>query len=994
MKRISAAPAYLIDQTRMGSYRPQSSWDYDLRGTGEVPDTASSRFGQNLKSVNTDYPTVYKREINVREHGVLTLECDLGVTSGEGFFMGFYGGKDHDAEAFRMTYRGGFMTARGKKLFPFGEGVHAFKAEVDLDRAFVRLFLDGAFAAECAFTGKAASIANLRFGFDKEDVGEAFLGQKIKLYENFLFNDTCFSEIAGDFGADYDVTVKRGDVKAAYAPYGGRRPDYVRVLEAKGPSETVVARRFARTKAAVVLQLKYLVPACGAKVTVSPLCGDEQALALTDGGDALCFDGKALRRHSANVWQTLRIEADPADGTALIRLNGKKVTTLPLAADCIDGLSVVFETEGEAKLTLADLYAYVTPPKPKDYPTPPVRPKKKGDYYVGMNICSLWREGSHYGWDPIVPFAENKPLLGWYDEGVAETADWELKWMAENGVDFQLYCWYPSEFNVPMIRTSLSSAIHDGHMLADYGDSVKMALLWEASGCGGMTRDDFRNVFVPYWMDYFFDDNRYMRIDGLAVMTVYNPQRLVQAFGSAAALKEELDYLRAEVKKHGYDGMIITCNSTVNGPFYKECGFDAIHAYNNGYKSYDPDFTKGLITTAMAEGSVHVVPTVSVGYNVVAWLDERYPMMTSEDMRDTLIWARDEILPRYDRDSWQSKLVMLSTWNEYGEGTYICPSEGNGFGYLNAVRSAFYEDVPHIDVAPDEKQKARIGTLYPSYRGGIAPLEKLPRTTENYTVYKRYTFASEAELALWEPHGFETLAIKDGRLVATVKEQNPYLVLKDASFLPFPAYKVASVRARIRCSKPVGQADCIQIGFSNAPDGKIAGAVGYCLTDPNKVTELEIDVTRLKNAEWGGEITGFRFDPIWGEGEFELVDVSFMSQPAHLELFIDGEAVKPARYPFIDESGAAVIPFDTRSALVKRAGLYYEWHECDRSLHLFGKADAVFYENRDVALVGGKPVKLGRPVTLYDGMPLIEAGLLAEVLGKKAKVTAEAVEIG
>lgn len=46
----------------------------------------------------------------------------------------------------------------------------------------------------------------------------------------------------------------------------------------------------------------------------------------------------------------------------------------------------------------SDIIAWVKPEEPEDYVPAPVVPKKKGDYVVGMNICSLWREGSHAGW--------------------------------------------------------------------------------------------------------------------------------------------------------------------------------------------------------------------------------------------------------------------------------------------------------------------------------------------------------------------------------------------------------------------------------------------------------------------------------------------------------------------------------------------------------------------------------------------------------------------
>ena len=59
---------------------------------------------------------------------------------------------------------------------------------------------------------------------------------------------------------------------------------------------------------------------------------------------------------------------------------------------------------------------------------------------VGMNICSLWREGSHAGWDCISPYDDVNTVLGFYDEGLPETSDWEIKFMVEHGIDYELYC--------------------------------------------------------------------------------------------------------------------------------------------------------------------------------------------------------------------------------------------------------------------------------------------------------------------------------------------------------------------------------------------------------------------------------------------------------------------------------------------------------------------------------------------------------------------------
>ena len=133
---------------------------------------------------------------------------------------------------------------------------------------------------------------------------------------------------------------------------------------------------------------------------------------------------------------------------------------------------------------------------------------------IGMNMCSLWHTGEHIGWDCISAYPEIKPVLGYYDEGLPEVADWEIKFMLENGVDFQLYCWYSSQSNAPIKVTGLAEAIHDGYFNCRYSDMSRFALLWEAANAAHPAGSEaFRRYFVPYWIEQFFSDKRYMTID-------------------------------------------------------------------------------------------------------------------------------------------------------------------------------------------------------------------------------------------------------------------------------------------------------------------------------------------------------------------------------------------------------------------------------------------------------------------------------------------------
>ncbi len=977
MVKIPESPLILIDDERHNGWMRQSNWDCDLRGAGG--ESCQKSDGRQVLSCNTDYPTCLKRDINRQTDGTLVLETDLTVKSGSGFYIGFWG---KETEAVKLVFENGFFTVAGKTLFAFPYGTHHFLFTADIDKGIAKVHADGVWKADIPFTGNAACIDSFRTGFAKEAVGEALLGLNFKLSKNYLVFDLCVSAVESALPAEYELYTETGKAKAVYRRYTPKTLYHVYDLTAQKETDAGVVRHFDRASGTVSFEIKYLPPEKNAAVKISLLAANRTVITLTDDGEYVNVGEQKLYHHCQNVWQTLNIEADTASQTALISLNGKKITTLAFEnlTEFVDAFSIALHAQKKASVLFADMVVFVKPPYPADYVPEPLVPEKKGDYYVGINVCPIWHGGHHYGWDEITPFQENRPYLGFYDEGIPEVADWEIKWMCEHGIDFELYCWYAGQADAPMVRSSWSSAIHNGHMKARYSDKVKIALLWEASASAHpQSLDDFKKYFVPYFLEYFFKDSRYMTIDGYAIMSIYSPWTLIQNFGSAEKVREALEYLRSEVRGLGYKDLVIMCCSE-NVPNTKLCGVDAVHAYNWGRKGYDPDATKEYVREDVKAGYVHCVPTVSMGYNVVAWNMGRFPCMKPDDMKMLLEWCRDEILPLYkdEKESWKRKLVMLSTWNEYGEGTYLMPAGIHGFGYLDAVRSAFCKDVPHADTAPNKEQLKRLDVMHPMDRKILLPLEQIPMP-ETGKVYRRFTFQSKEDFDKWEFHGFSKVEIKDGRLVGHSDKPDPYMVLKEA-YLPIDAAKVSLIRVHIRANKAGHRGCCIQAYYSVTPDKKLYDSSLYELTDPNHVTALDLKVGNNKQAPWKDQVTAFRFDPIWGEGDFELVDIEFVAAPAHKTLFIDGKTIILAQY-MQELDGKTYLPFDTRSDLVHIPNLYYEWHETERSLYLFGVKNAVLTENSDTAVVDGRSVPLERPMTLYDGMPLIETEFFADILG-------------
>ncbi len=106
-----------------------------------------------------------------------------------------------------------------------------------------------------------------------------------------------------------------------------------------------------------------------------------------------------------------------------------------------------------------------------DYCPEPV-PITDDGYDVLLNMCPLWLDGAHFGWSAISSYPDVEPALGYYDEGLPEVADWEIKFMMENGIDVQHLCWYSPADDIkdPIKRSQYNEALHDGFFNSKYSN--------------------------------------------------------------------------------------------------------------------------------------------------------------------------------------------------------------------------------------------------------------------------------------------------------------------------------------------------------------------------------------------------------------------------------------------------------------------------------------------------------------------------------------------
>ena len=605
-----------------------------------------------------------------------------------------------------LTRDGGFTVqlpgGESQRLCDATLGRHLVRVMLDTANGSAETMIDGISYGSTPFAS-AGDITRFVISSSEETENELIVDSvnmvgNYAVYENYSFP-------ARNLETDGNVTV-----------------DNLLLLDGEGTAR----HAFNAMRGNVTLSLVSLLPGSSDGVTYALTCGGKEAVSVGTAGGRFTANGVDLGKAvSDKLWWKIRIEADTEAGTAAVYLNAKKLAEVPFLFDApyIDGVMTVNASDETVKVD--DVRVFYK----EDYDVPAPNPLEDGTV-VGVNVCSLWKNGEHFGWGLISPYDDHEPVLGYYDEGNPETADWEIKYMADHGIDFQAFCWYANRTNEPMKDSLYGSHLDEGYLFAKNSDAVKFSLIWEAAnGNRPASEQDFYDYYVPYLVENYFADPRYVVLDnggnGLLPFSIFGADRLIwgvkkddgtvvtPAYGTT--LKRMFAYLDNAVKALGYDGVLFAvCN--YNGTDFSKYGFAASHAYNWGTDgaSYDATVSKNL----EAHGKdLYAVPTVSMGYCAHPWnMSGRVEPASVDTFSRALSWAKNTYLTQYaktDSLAWNDNLIWLSTWNEYGEGTYLMPCEGlNGFGYLDALRSVLGGGA-HSDPVPTQAQKARINHAYP-----------------------------------------------------------------------------------------------------------------------------------------------------------------------------------------------------------------------------------------------------------------------------------------
>jgi len=978
---------YLIDDDDMvgggsqGNNFLASAWKYENRFKSEK--TADASASNILIDSSVEGGTFIHREITTRTRGVVMLETSY-TKNQCGSRVIF---EDLDGNLlFELTDKtsDGYFYAIGEKEvkidFSLKSGTVLLYAELDLDSRKAKIVIGGKELGTFDMTKTAKDLSRMSFGTGKEESGNITVNF-CHMYTNFALNDTFRLQ------------------KADQTPWKWTVEGNVKIEEMACDTDLGIvsmtdAGKASRTFDAVSNKLVYetfVMLDKEQKGYAAIKNGANTVLKIDIADGKFTHEGKLLKTYTPGVWQLIRIEADTENNTALLKINNKACATVPFIAESVDGVEI--SAAGSGLFRFDDVLVFNTYDYADYCPTPV--PVTDDEWIVGMSVCSLWREGTHFGWDCVAPFDEATPLMGYYDEGIPEVADWEIKFMVEHGYDYQHFCWYLGlGEQAPIKQPRLGDAITDGYMNAKYSDMQDFCIMWENASVEKDITDVFYKHVWPYWVDWYFTDDRYLVIDNKPLLSLYNYDHFVAGFGGTEGAKKAISFMKDEIKKLGYDDLIVVflndgSNSQKNLNM-KEMGASALLSYTFGALGYNPDVQINAMNTAFNKGGITLAPCISVGYNRVAWLGApRSPFATPEDFKKVLEWAKNDYMPRIAQreteNTWISKMVFANTWNELGEGHYIIPANLHGFGYVDANRAVFSsvagkDDSKHFDIVPTDNQKARLGYLFPARHNRIKRtywIQEDQNAADSYEVVKTWKFDNAETCGLWKrAHHVQSLEFDESEkaMHGLSIDNDPSIITTFNEINTFNADEVDAIKVRIKYDE-AGR-NTMQFFFVNSGTETWTGKKQTSTVPVNangEYAEYIIDVSGIGN--WTGTVTGLRFDPMNAPGNFYIDYIQLLSKKKTEKFVLTVDDVDLTfEEGFFKKTAADVyVAGNPDEGFYNLHNFYYEWNRWNGKLKITTTDDVVFEftVGSEKAVVNGVEKKLDAAVEVVDGLVMV-----------------------
>jgi hypothetical protein len=339
-----------------------------------------------------------------------------------------------------------------------------------------------------------------------------------------------------------------------------------------------------------------------------------------------------------------------------------------------------------------------------------------------------------------------QPLSGWRDDNPC-AVEQALAWANNFGIDFFVFDWY-YKAQVVSPTENLNSAIEITHALPDR-HGMQFAILYVDQDPFIIPAADWTSAFNE-WIGYM-KDPAYLLVNGKPYFGVIDMRLMRQAFGSSAAVKAALDQLRAAAQAQGLPGVYAVgyLNAPDGAPqddglfpdlsSAQADGYDAVSEYGYGFSeplalsgaqpfSVLADTGKWTWDQAVLKSPLPVIPVAMDGSDArspegdhesgrpLFWFN-RSPQEVATFVGDIITLAESNPQVRAEPAP-TPPLVMISAWNELGNGSYMVPTVGDGTGYGDALAAMLATPAPQVrtlltvnDSGPSDPNRTASGHL-------------------------------------------------------------------------------------------------------------------------------------------------------------------------------------------------------------------------------------------------------------------------------------------
>lgn len=726
---------HLIDD----SYWQPVGWIPSSWTVGEEGGTAS------LRKLNDETPFIFddvssmksvwgERPFLPQSEGVVTLDFKVSfVTKADGVSFELRNGA---VPAIKLITANGnieYENTDGSRsvIMPgyMGNVWYGIKVIADLDAGTASVYINGAgHKIEAAgFSNPVSTLDNVYIRTPEQGVAKLAVNV-MELYKGYLIYDNFITTSPGNMPSGWTVQNEGGighiqEMRSnLYYDWNSFKLEDISVGDS-----VYLSKSYPHQAEQITLEYEFLLPS---KVDgMSMVIGNDNVPGVrivTDDGNIVyeAADGaivKLWENYKGNMWYGMKIVADASLGTADIYVNNIKKASQVFLRNPVNSLnSVQFITPGEATgvMWLDDVKlfqgTYIS-----NVPEP-IAASVESPYLIGVQTCDLWREGSHFGYDAIAPYDNRTPLMGYFDEGNPEVADWETKWMVEHGIGLYYPAWYRPKGSLgsPVKEPRNSAKLHQGFMNSKYSDRISFAILWE-NGTGAMDAEDFKENVVNYWIERYFKHPSYLLIDNKPVIGIWKTDDLAVQLGGNSGNAAVFEEIEAALRAEGFAGAIFLAQlsgaDAAKSQELKERGYDYTYIYthtsNEMVKQLDR-LQKQKNTNALP-----AISSISQGWGDEPWgMSERKTNIPLNEWKAGLEWLKSNYMPDNGDEaaSLGSRLLLLGNWNEIAEGHSLIPSNISGFGYLDGIREVFSTDAPaHTDMVPKDVGLGPYDTLTP-----------------------------------------------------------------------------------------------------------------------------------------------------------------------------------------------------------------------------------------------------------------------------------------